>query len=73
VSALTVDFQVQPVHEVAVENADDAAAIEALAAAKKVKLTRCNMWTCSALDCADGITHFYSFTPADSHEDRIPQ
>jgi hypothetical protein len=35
VSASTVDFQEQPVHEVAVENADDAAAIEALPTARK--------------------------------------
>jgi hypothetical protein len=39
VSGIIEDFQEQPVHGVAVENVDYAAAIEALAAAKKVKLT----------------------------------
>jgi hypothetical protein len=41
VSAIIENFQeFQPVKGVAVENVDDAAAIEALAAAKKLKLTR---------------------------------
>jgi hypothetical protein len=63
--------QDQPGHELAVENVYGAEAAGVAAGANEVKCAWGTMWTCSALECPGGTTHYSSFKPADPQQPHV--